>query len=223
MDYLSMTAPECAEYIYDIFSQVTGDPDPYKRLRKEQNKMIMDRIGFFRDKIKQSDDPLFTSLFYSLLGNMIDYGGEDLYDDIDIFEQYDSLQLTVNDFPLFRERLMKGNQILILADNAGEAVLDLLFLEQMKKFNPRAAYYYGVRSKPAINDVLINDARFIGIDQYAHLLETGSTFAGTRLDRSSPEFKTIYHDSDLVVSKGQGNFETMEAELDDIIFSFKVK
>jgi uncharacterized protein with ATP-grasp and redox domains len=223
MDYPTMTAPECAEHIYAIFSQVTGDPDPYKRLRKEQNMMIMDRIGFFRDKIKHSDDPLFSSLLYSLMGNMIDYGGEDLVDDIDVFKQYDSLRLTVNDYPLFRERLLKGNQILILADNAGEAVLDLLFLEQMKKFNPRATYHYGVRSKPAINDVLIDDARFIGIDQYAHLLETGSTFAGTRLSRSSPEFREIYHEADLVISKGQGNFETLEAESDDILFSFKVK
>jgi len=223
LDFPSMTAPEFAEHIYDIFSHVSGEPDPYRRLRKEQNMMIMNRIGYFRDKIDCSDNPLFTALFYSLMGNMIDYGGEDLYDDVDIFKQYGSIQLTVNDFPLFRERLLRGNQILILADNAGEAVFDLLFLEQMKRVNSRATYHYGVRAKPAINDVLIDDAKFIGLDRHANLLETGSTFAGTRLARSSPEFRKIYHEADLVISKGQGNFETLEAESDDILFSFKVK
>ncbi|MCK4944407.1 MAG: DUF89 family protein [Candidatus Aminicenantes bacterium] len=223
MNFLSMTAPEFAEHIYDIFIKVSGVQDPYKGLRKEQNMMVMNKIGYFRDEITRSNDPLFTAVFYALIGNMIDYGGVELYDDVDLFKKYQSLQLTLNDFSAFRDRLLTGKQILVLADNAGEAVFDLLLLEQMKKVNPQAVFFYGVRSKPAINDVLKDDAEFIGINQYATIMETGSTFAGTRVVKSSSDFKAVYHAADLIISKGQGNFETMEAEAENILFAFKVK
>ncbi len=222
-DFLSLTAPEFAEHIYDIFSRMSGDDDPYKKLRKDQNEMILNRIDYFRDEIKGSRDRLFTAGFYSLIGNMIDYGGVQLYDEVELFKKYQSVKLALNDFSEFKKKLKRGKKILIIADNAGEAVFDLLLLEQMRVVNPEADFFYAVRSKPAINDVIKEDAEFIGIGQFASILESGSTFAGTIIKKSSPRFKDVFFTSDLIISKGQGNFETLEGESENILFVFKVK
>ncbi len=223
MDFFSMTAPEFAEYIYDIFTEESGNRDPYKELRKSQNEMVLNQIDYFRKQIERSPDPLYMAIFYALLGNIIDYGNQELYNPDILFKKYHDISITLNDFPVFREKYLVSNKILVVADNAGEAVFDFLLLEEMKRLNPRACLFYAVRSKPAINDVLKLDAESIGIDRYATILESGSTFAGTRLHRANDIFKSVYYSADLVISKGQGNFETLETEPENILFVFKVK
>lgn len=223
MDFFSMTAPEFAEYIYDIFSKESGNSDPYRNLRKSQNEMVLNQIGYFRKEIENSPDPLFTAAFYSLIGNIIDYGGQELYNLDVLFDQYHGTPIALNDFPVCQAKLLAGNRILIIADNAGEAVFDLLLIEQIRRLNPSARLFYAVRSKPAINDVLREDAESIGIDRHAMILESGSTFAGTRINRANAIFRELYDSSDLIISKGQGNFETLETEPENIFFVFKVK
>lgn len=223
IDYKRMTSPEFAEKIYDIFTKISGEEDPYKKLRKEQNDLVLEKIDFFRERINHSSDPLQTSAVYSLLGNIIDYGAVRLFDTNEIFGQYENIQLSINDYAEFRRRLRGGKKVLIIGDNAGEAVFDRLFIEEIKKCNPGVKIYYGVRSTPAINDILEEDARYIGLDKVAQVLETGSTFAGTVVSRTTKEFQEVYHSADMIIAKGQGNFETLEPEDKDILFIFKVK
>ncbi len=221
--YAEITSPEFSEKIYEVVEDISGEPDLYKTLRREQNRMVMDKIDIFRDKIKHSLDPLLTSGYYALLGNIIDYGGVRIFDPDEIFKQCDTINITVNDYPEFKKRLQEARRVLILADNAGEAVFDRLFIEEMKRLNPNLEVYYGVRSKPAINDVIREDAEYIGMDRVAHIVETGSTCAGIIVPRSTQAFKKIYYTADLIISKGQGNFETLEKEPEDILLIFKVK
>lgn len=97
-------------------------------------------------------------------------------------------------------------------------------MEQLKRKFPGLKIVYGVRSGPAINDIIREDAEYIGIGEYAEIIETGSTYAGTMIGYADPEFVKIYKGSDIVISKGQGNFETLEMEREkDIFFIFKVK
>ena len=221
--YTGITAPEFSEKIYKVVEDISGEPDPYKTLRQEQNRMVMDQIDIFRDKIKHSPDPLLTSGYYALLGNIIDYGGVRIFNKDEIFKHCGKINITVNDYPEFKKRLQEAGRLLILADNAGEAVFDKLFIEEMKRFNPGLEVFYGVRSKPAINDVIKEDAEYIGINRVAHILETGATCAGVIVSRSTEAFKKIYYSSDIIISKGQGNFETLEKEPEDILLIFKVK
>jgi uncharacterized protein with ATP-grasp and redox domains len=221
--YAEITSPEFSEKIYEVVEDISGEPDLYKTLRREQNRMVMDKIDIFRDKIKHSLDPLLTSGYYALLGNIIDYGGVRIFDPGEIFKQCDTINITVNDYPEFKKRLQEASRVLILADNAGEAVFDRLFIEEMKRFNPNLEVYYAVRSKPAINDVIKEDAEYIGMDRVAHIVETGSTCAGIIVPRSTQAFKKIYYTADIIISKGQGNFETLEKEPEDILLIFKVK
>jgi uncharacterized protein with ATP-grasp and redox domains len=225
LPYKEMTAPEYSEHIYKIVAAVSGEPDPYKTLRHEQNRMVLDKIDAIREKISSAPDPLLAAGYYALLGNIIDYGGVRIFDAEEIFNQNHAMDIsiTVNDYPGFRKRLRGAKRLLILADNAGEAVFDLVFIEEMKRFNPDLEVFYGVRSAPAINDVIKEDAEFIGIHNAAHILETGAVCAGTVVDKGTEEFKRVYFSSDIIISKGQGNFETLEDRPEDILFIFKVK
>ena len=222
--YSGMTPPLYSGKIYDAVTELTGNGDPYKKLRKEQNDLILNNIELFRNKIIRSDDPLFTSLFYSLLGNIIDYGGVEIFDTDQIFNEIDGIEIKINDYDKLKQRLESAASILIISDNAGEAVFDMLFMEQLKLKFPELKIIYGVRSGPAINDIIKEDAEYIGIGMYAEIVETGSTYAGTMISQSDPGFVEIYESSDIVISKGQGNFETLEMETGkDIFFIFKVK
>lgn len=221
--YEHTTSPQFAEKLYDVFTEVTGDKDPYKKLRKEQNDMVLDKIDFFREKINTAEDPLKCASIYALAGNIIDYGADRLFDPDELFRRVEDIRLTVNDYDEFKNRLQKGKKLLILGDNAGEAVFDRLFIEEIKKFNPAVQVFYGVRSKPAINDIIKEDAEYIGLDKEGVVFETGSTFAGTVISQSTKEFQDIYYNADMVISKGQGNFETLEGAAEDILYIFKVK
>lgn len=224
LDFRSFTPPLYSEIIYKVLTDETGIKDPYKKLRKDQNDLILDNLDIFRRKTENSDDPVFTSLYYSLLGNIIDYGGVRIFDLDDIFIETNTLELMIDDYMEFRNRLEAAETLLIISDNAGEAVFDMLFLEQVRKFFPDIKVWYGVRSGPAINDIIMEDAVYIGIDKYADIIESGSTYAGTIISKSTPEFISVYNKCDIIISKGQGNFETLEAEKEkDIFFVFKVK
>lgn len=225
LDFTSLSAPEFAEQIYAIFSEVTGKKDPYQKLRKKHNDMFLNKIDFFDSSIQGSADPLYTAGVYSLMGNIIDYGGVQIYDFSNLFDSIENQELALNDYERFLKVFSKSKSILFLADNAGEAVLDRLFIEQMKKKNNQCSIFYAVRSGPSINDILKDEARDIEINLFANIIESGSTFAGTRIARSTEEFKKVFDSADLIISKGQGNFETLESEncQDKILYIFKVK
>ena len=223
-DYSGLTPPLFSGKIYDAITDMTGNTDPYKALRKEQNDLVLNNIVLFRDRIDNSEDPLFTALFYSLLGNIIDYGGVEIFDTDQIFKEVNDVTLGINDYEKLKEKLENARTILIISDNAGEAVFDMLLIEQIKMKYPEIKVMYGVRSGPAINDIIKEDAEYIGIGEISEIIETGSTYAGTMIGLSDPGFVEIYKNSDIVISKGQGNFETLEMEKGkDIFFIFKVK
>jgi len=218
-----LTAPEFAGEIYRVFTALSGISDPYKSLRKEQNDLVLNHLEFFKNHLSQAPDPLYAAALYALLGNIIDYGGVEIFDTGEVFGPPGQIRPTLDDYPEFRQKLAHAESLLIIGDNAGEAVLDRLFIEEVKRFNPSLHVIYGVRSGPAINDVLLEDAHYIGLPEVAEVIPTGATYAGTRVSRSTTQFRHIYHHADLVISKGQGNYETLEQEEREILFIFKVK
>ncbi len=223
-DYSGLTPPVFSGKVYASFSSLAGDIDPYKKLKKEQNDLVLNNIDLFRRLIDNSEDSLLMSFLYSLHGNIIDYGGTEIFDTNKIFERPDDTQLAINDYQVIKGRLSKAKSLLIIADNAGEAVFDMLLIERIVSKYPKIDIKYGVKSGPAINDVTKKDAEYIGIGRVAEIVETGSDYAGTMISLASPDFVDIYNNSDIVISKGQGNFETLEIERSKgIFFIFKVK
>ena len=112
---------------------------------------------------------------------------------------------------------------MIIGDNCGEAIFDMLFIETMKETYPYAEVFYVTRSSPIINDVVISDTKRIGLQKLAKVISSGCSYPGILLDRISSSFRRIYRKADIVISKGQGNFESLDDENKDIFYLFKVK
>ncbi len=119
----------------------------------------------------------------------------------------------------FKEAVLSANKILYLGDNSGEIVFDRLLIEQL----PYDKVTYAVRGYPVINDVTMDDAVATGITKLVTVIDNGSDAPGTILDECSDKFKRVFHDADMIISKGQGNYESLSDSNKNIFFIFKVK
>jgi len=183
-----------------------------------------------KQEINNSEDRLLAAVKLSIIGNIIDYGAKN---SLDVPKEIDYLfqgnftinnenNLTTFKYKQFKEALNKVNSIIYLADNAGEVVFDRLLIEELVKELGKEVIYV-VKGKPIINDALIEDALFCGINKVAKITSSGSDAPGTILKYCSPEFIELYQDAQLIISKGQGNYEALPEEDRSIFFLFRAK
>ncbi|MBD3263516.1 MAG: DUF89 family protein, partial [Candidatus Omnitrophica bacterium] len=171
------------------------------------------------------------SVELAIAGNIIDYGVknslnvEEELDKIICYEQtaIEKEGKKVFDYQDFRRCLKRAKTILYLGDNAGEVVFDRVLIEEIKKQDRRKEIFFAVRGAPIINDVLEEDAYFAGIDAGAVIINNGCAAPGTILNLCSNDFLKIYRKADMVISKGQGNFETLSRAKRGVFFLFKAK
>ncbi len=220
---VGLTAPQFSAGLYAAAAELSGEPDPYRLEKRRQNEMILGRLDFFTRRIRRARDPLRRAAWYALLGNVIDLGAEREFDPGVLFAARSRARPDVDEFEAFRRRLPRCRDLLYIGDNAGEAVLDRLFIAEVRRQWPGLRVHYAVRSQPAINDVLAGDACHAGLDRVATIVESGSPFAGVVPSLADPGFRRLFAAADLVVAKGQGNFETLETEKREIFFVFKIK
>ncbi len=217
--------PLISEHVYGTIRETLGVDDPYAEIKRKYNDIALGYVDFAKRRISSSEDPLLCALKLSLAGNIIDFGSE-----VKRFNIEETIRQTIekgfdiNDYAEFRERLSSAKSVVLLADNAGEAVFDRVLLETIKNIYPDIEIYVFVRSGPIINDVTIEDAIYIGMDKVAELVETGKPIPGFWPEYCPDTCKRIYADADIIISKGQGNFETL-SETDDerVFFLFIVK
>ncbi|MCF7793567.1 MAG: ARMT1-like domain-containing protein [Candidatus Cloacimonetes bacterium] len=215
---LSHTPPETGEIIYGMISKITGNSDPYKKIKQQNIEYAMQLYPDLKNRIKKSEDPLLTAIRLAIAGNVIDLGVNRKFDLVKDIETVLEQEFTVFDYQRFKAGLANSDKILYLADNAGETVFDKLLIEELRK-----PVIYAVREIPVLNDVTIVEARQIGIDKVATVISSGSTAPGTILKNCSPSFIEIFNNSDLIISKGQGNYEGLSGEDAPIFFLLKVK
>lgn len=211
--------PEIARTIYSIVDDTTGCYDPYKSLKMEYNQIAMDMYPDLKDIVAKSDDHLFTAVKLAIAGNIIDFGADIQFDIDETIGDMLTKKFAINDYPLFVESLEDSKNILYLADNAGEVGFDRILIEEIMDY---ADVVYAVKKKPIINDATIDDAIFCGIDSIAEIVTTSDT-PGTILARCDPEFVAIYQSADMIISKGQGNYETLSEEAGNIFFLLLAK
>lgn len=223
MDCRQFTSPEFAAAAYGVLSDMIGNPDPYATAKRDQNRMILDRLDYFGSRIHAAADPLAAAAKYALMGNIIDLGADRLFDTDSVFNDPENFPVGPDDLVRLRRSLRQGRRLLVIGDNAGEAVLDRLFITEIRREYPQLQVGYAVRSRPAINDVIVDDARDAGLDKVAEIIPSGSPCAGTLLSRATPQFSEWFHGADAVIAKGQGNFETLEDAQRSVFFMFRVK
>ncbi|MFA6583737.1 MAG: ARMT1-like domain-containing protein, partial [Elusimicrobiaceae bacterium] len=160
-------------------------------------------------------------------GNVIDFGfrkSTDISGEIKaIIDNISGSGRAHLDFKPFERTLKKAKTVLVVGDNAGETVFDRLLLEEIGRLYPGKKIYYAVRGYPALNDALMEDAFDAGLDKVATVITSGSDLPGTLVDQCTAEFRTLFKNADLVISKGQGNYETLTEETREIFYIFMVK
>ncbi len=214
------TSPELAEKIYDLVREISGIDDPYKEIKTQENKRAEALVRPIEENL--SELSLGEVLKLSVIGNSMDYGTEVRFNVEEEREKLMEEILAPEILKEFEEELKEGENLLVIGDNAGEIVFDRLLLRFIKeKYN--VGIKYAVRGGPIINDATLEDAEKAGIDKYAEVITTGQKIAGLVLERASKEIIRSFKKSSLVLSKGQGNFETLEEKRLDVYFLFRVK
>jgi uncharacterized protein with ATP-grasp and redox domains len=209
---------EIGREAYRLISEKTGIPDPYARIKKECTQKALFLYPGLKERVAASEDRLSMAVRMAIVGNVIDFGVHTHFDldrDLDILL---SQELTVDHYHTFRLALKKARNILYLADNAGETVFDRILIEEMGK-----PVVYAVREKPIINDAVWTDALDAGMDKAAQIISSGIDAPGTILSMCSEYFLKIFRSADLIISKGQGNYEGLSEGARPVFFLLKAK
>lgn len=209
---------DIGEMIQNEIRNYTNRADPYEEVKKESIRKAFSLYPQLQKIVARSEDPLKTAVELSIAGNVIDFGPSNSHDIELAVQQALTSEKRHFDFAAFKNQLEIAKTVLVLGDNAGETVFDKVLMEQMDK-----QIYYTVKSEPIINDAVKADAIASGIEAVAEIIENGSAAAGTSLPKCSGEFLDLFHSVDMVISKGQANFETLVNARRRIFFLFKVK
>ena len=222
---LNATPADMGREIYTMISKVTGKKDPYREIKEESNKMALKIYPQMKIKVKDAKNQLLTAIRLAIVGNIIDFGIKDIemiQEEIDkmLRGDFDS-QVTSNDehfdYLAFQQHLLDVESVLYLADNSGEVVFDRILIEHLVNIYHKTVIYV-VKGKPVLNDALVDDAIFCGINHFANIISCGADSPGVILEYCSPEFMRIFNDAEMIISKGQGNYEALSDETNPLFF-----
>ncbi|MHC1783487.1 MAG: DUF89 domain-containing protein [Anaerolineaceae bacterium] len=205
--------------------------DIYLEDRKKQNARALQLLPLVEKRIRNSDRPLYTAALAVVEGNMIDQLFFSGYDLQSALHNNAEQMFAVDHFDTFTTKLSAAGNIFYITDNAGEIVFDKFFIETCQKWRistglQPAAFTVVVKSGPVLNDATLEDALSIQLDSVAQVIESGSSFLGLPLEHSSEQVQHLLSAADLIISKGQANFETLEDNRDlygRIFFLLKTK
>lgn len=181
------------------------DCDPYLKDKRHFNDLLMARLPELREKIAACPDRLRAALRLSIAGNVIDLGIFREVDALGTIEKVFDRDFAIDDYASLREKLAVAERVVYLLDNAGEIVLDRLLIEEIGPERVTAI----VREAPILNDVTLDDAKQTGLIDLVPVVPNGSDVLGTPLTRVSERVRTLLGEADVIVAKGQANFETI--------------
>jgi uncharacterized protein with ATP-grasp and redox domains len=221
MDF-NRAAVEIGAEIHRTLREASGNPDPYRAIKDRSNRRMLALYPHFSEQINSAEDPLEMAIRLAISANIIDFGAIQDLDDETIdrtLSEASSIPLDRAAVELFRREVERAETILYLGDNAGEIVCDRLLIEQL----PREKITFAVRGKPAINDATMADAEAVGMTKIVPVIDNGSDAPGTVLEWCSPEFRDRFGAADLIIAKGQGNYESLSDNHQNIFFLLKAK
>ncbi len=214
------TPAHIATLVHTAVREELDAEDPYREVKDRSNRLAASMVRRLEGVVTDSADPFETALRFAIAGNIIDYGVE--IDDQSIHAAISAaLQqpLPASEVEELRDAIGSAKQILYLADNAGEVVFDRVLIERM----PTGKITFVVRGGPVLNDATRVDAEAAGLQNLVEVVDNGSTAPGTILEFCSEDFRERFRRADLIIAKGQGNFESLSSESAPIFFLLKVK
>lgn len=221
---LASTPPEIGDRVHRLVRQEVESGDPYRVVKEASTRQALALYPRLKALLAEADNPLETAVRLGIAGNIIDFGPEQKYDLWDTVERVLAQPFAIDDRAAFRESLDRVGgsagtaPLLYLADNAGETVFDRLLIETLP-----VPVVYAVKGGPVLNDATREDAQAAGLDRAATIVDNGTNAMGTVLNRCSDDFCRLYNEAEMVIAKGQANYETLSDEGPKVFFLLQVK
>jgi uncharacterized protein with ATP-grasp and redox domains len=210
-----IASSEVIEKIWRIIEKRTQNTDPFYSDKYDQNKKMLAQYPLLEKIVNTADDPLYSAVKLAILGNSLDLMVAATSDQVLKNSMAARLKAPLSNriYTDFKRQLLESNLLIYFGDNAGEIVLDKLLIETIQKLHPLEIVFV-VRSTATLNDATLKEASFIGLDQRVRVIANGieGPLPGTILRRCSREVNDLVNQSDLIISKGGGNFDTLDEE-----------
>ncbi len=208
--------------IHRVIREVTGNMDPYGNIKKKYNNFALDLYPQLLKKVQESENPVDKAIRYAIAGNIIDFGVLDKVSDERVLESIRETEIAEIDIKLVKKFISDAEaaeSIMYICDNSGEIVFDKFLLDLL----PHEKITVVVKGGPVINDAILEDAEMANITKKYRVIDTGCDYPGVVLEHSSPEFIKEFNKAEMIISKGQANFECMNEFKRDIYFLLRVK
>ena len=220
------TSPYMVYLFNRIHVKYFGAGADYRGIKKQYNDLVLGMEEELRGRIEQAADPLAKSLVMARIGNYIDFGAMDHVDQNEFLGLFGDTQMREDDLSVYEAFLKEctaGKTFLLVCDNCGEIVLDRLMLEQLKKRFPWLSVKALVRGGEVLNDATAEDAVYAGLDQVAQIVSNGEAVAGTIYEMMPEEAKKALDEADVILAKGQGNYESLSGQGRHVFYEFLCK
>ena len=221
---------DTSPYMVYLFNKVHvryfGKGADYKEIKKKYNDLMLGMEDKLRDEIKNAEDPLAKSIIMSRIGNYIDFGAMNHVDQDEFLKLFCDTKMREDDEKTYRSFVReceKARNFLLVCDNCGEIVLDKLMIEQLKIRFPKLTVKALVRGGEVLNDATEEDAGYTGLDKEAEIIYNGEAIAGTIYDMMPQEAKDAIDEADVILAKGQGNYESMSGQGRHVFYEFLCK
>jgi len=210
--------------IHRIVRNNAGNIDPYEKLKKEYNKKALDLYPQMKKIVRNSENKIEIASRLAIAGNIIDFGiviSGNKINLSEIIKETLNKPFSINHLSYFKDALKSSKNILYIGDNAGEIVFDRILIEEISNYSKRITF--AVKGQPVVNDVTIDDAKETGLTDIVHVIENGSDAPGTILEICNKGFIEEFKKADLIIAKGQGNYETLSEVNQKLFFLLKAK
>ena len=221
-----VSAPVLDRDIARLQREIFGYEKDYEELKAFFNILMLGKEAEIEEKVTASEDPLKSAIQYAMMGNYIDFGAIQNVNEATLAEFMNSapnIEVHKETYCALKEEIHKGKKMVYLVDNCGEVVMDKILIKTIQKMNPKLQITTIVRGVPVLNDVTLKEAKQVGLDELAKVIDNGNNIPGTWLDEISDEARKEIEEADFVISKGQGNFETLQQCGKNIYYIFMCK
>ncbi len=208
----TMGAPVIVRAINTVQKRMFGMERDFSEIKAHYNDIMLSQADEIAARLEAAEDPLKLGLQYAMTGNYIDFGAVRSVSEDKLKELLDaavSQPVDEREYRALREDLLHAGKVVYILDNCGEIVLDKLLMQVIRRLNPRAEVTALVRGMPVVNDATMEDARQVGLEHVAVVIGNGNDIGGTCLEELSDEALAVVRGADVILAKGQGNFETL--------------
>ena len=220
------SAPLLYEELMELFEEEWGFGDDFSDVKHKFNRLMLAKEDELAARIKASKDPIEACIRYVCASNYIDFAALSSVSEDAVgllLDKAEREKIDEEEYRRFRSDLERARSLVYLTDNCGEIVLDKIFIKFIKEFHPSLKITAIVRGGSVINDATMDDAVEVGLSDTVPCIGNGDRAPGTVLERISEEAKRLLDEADVIIAKGQGNFESLYGEGYTPYFMFMCK